>query len=140
VVIEAYSFDIDYQLFASHQIQTDAQGNGAFSVQLPDYLVGTALDQGRGHVRLDLTVTDLTQHAQTKTLTVPVVTEDLSVVFFAEGDRRYDGQDNRFYLLVSDPSGRPVEADAVATLDGIIYQARTAQNGLATLVHPVTGP
>src|SRR5690606_38703421 len=71
---------------------------------------------------------------------VPVVTEDLSVVFFAEGDRLYDGQENRFYLLVSDPSGRPVEADAVTMLDGIIYQARTAQNGLATLVHPVTGP
>ncbi|MBM4387072.1 MAG: hypothetical protein FJ088_04995, partial [Deltaproteobacteria bacterium] len=58
VAITGYQFDIGFTQFAKVEGAANDEGIFSFEMKLPDYLVGQALEQGKGLIKLDVEVKD----------------------------------------------------------------------------------
>jgi hypothetical protein len=105
------AFDVDFSDFATVSGATDAEGLYAFSVQLPAYLVGQPLEQGKALVKASLEVTDTAGQMIRKDTAIVVAQSALSVLLIPEGGTPVAGVENVIYVFVNDPAGAPVAAD-----------------------------
>ena len=135
VVLEFTTFDVEQTVIATIEGETDAEGRLDVGFDLPGYLVGSDLDDGRGRIYLEARVTDLAEHTEVGRLSLPVSTYALVVDAVPEGGLLREGVENILYLLTSTPDGAPVEADVRVRFDdtGEELAARTGTHGLGEL-------
>lgn len=133
VSLEGYTFDFERNAVVHIEGQTDAAGQFTFAFDLPDYFVGSDLDDGRAVFYLEARVVDQTGHAEVGRLSLPVAQQPLVIDAIPEAGRLRPGVENILYVSTSTPDGAPVEAEiAVTTLDaGETLIAQTGVHGLA---------
>ncbi len=142
VHLEGYSFDVQRNVLLTLDGQTDEQGNFTFDFDLPAYLAGSDLDGGQARFYLQAAVTDLAQHSETSSLSLPVSASALVIEAMPEGGMPRQGVENILYLLTSYPDGTP--ADAVLTVtfqdSGEVRTVETGAYGLAELRYTPASP
>jgi hypothetical protein len=133
VSIEAFTLDVGTQLFQRVMGKTDAEGHFAFSVDLPDVLVGIPLQDGNALVTLRTTVTDTAGQAVQKDTPITVAQAGIQLSLIPEATQIIPGLENRFHLFATDPLGAPI-ADADIAINGAtMTSAKTDAFGHAEL-------
>ena len=120
VDIVASSLDVDATEFAHVTGKTDGTGHMAFSVKLPDVLVGLPLEQGMALVQLAVTVTDTADQVVEKNVPVLVSAEPARILIVPEGGDLVPGAENHVHVFVSDPLGAPVAGTAVTLKSALL--------------------
>ena len=135
VVIEGYTFDFERVVAVTIDGVTDDQGAFAFSFDLPTYIAGSDLEDGRARFYVEARVTDLAEHTEVGQLSLPVASDALVIDAIPEGGWLREGVENILYVMTSTPDGAPVEADVTVKLydTGEALTAHTGTYGLAEL-------
>ncbi len=105
------AFDVEFSDFATVTGATDGEGLYGFKVQLPSYLVGQTLTQGKALVRALIEVTDTAGQKVSKEAALVVAQNPLNVLLIPESGSLVAGVENVVYVFVEDPSGAPVAAE-----------------------------
>lgn len=116
ILIQAGTADVEFFEFAQTSGTTDAEGNFSFEVALPDYLVGSPLENGNALVQLAITVTDAAGQQETRGVSVVVAETPINVIAVPESGKLALGLPNRVLLFATDPIGQPVNADFTVDL------------------------
>jgi hypothetical protein len=142
VVVEGYTYDVERKVSVAIEGETDGTGTFVFDFDLPDYIVGTELEDGRARFYLEARVTDLAEHTEIGRFSLPVSQSSLVIDAIPEGGVVRPGVENLLYILASYPDGAPAEADiSVHIVDtGERFTAETGPYGLAELVFTPTSP
>jgi uncharacterized protein YfaS (alpha-2-macroglobulin family) len=111
VMVKCSTFVVDQQQFAELAGKTDETGLHKFEFDLPDYLVGQPLEQGKAVVLMDVTVADKAEHEETVSASVPVAKEPIQLLIVPESGKIVPGVDNLLYLSASYPDGAPAQCD-----------------------------
>ena len=117
------------QIVASVEVTTDATGAAADARSIAGNAGGAATAEGVGLV-VQATVTDTAGQRESAQASLPLVKAPLVLRVLPEVSPLVEGLDNRVYVLVSDPLGRPV----VATVD---VSGDVSRPGLRTDAHGV---
>ncbi len=133
VVLEGYTFDFQREVAVTLEGITDAEGHFDFTFELPDYLVGTGLDEGLARFYLEVAVTDQAEHTEVGRHSLPVAQQALIIEAIPEGGQFRPGVENILYVMVGAPDGAPVQADVTVTNlnTGEELTAETGAYGLA---------
>ena len=133
VAIEGYTFDVDRVVAVAIEGETDDAGRFAFSFDLPGYVAGSELEDGRARFYVEARVTDLAAHTEVGRLSLPVAMDALVIDAIPEGGQLREGVENILYVLTSYPDGTPAETEVGVTfLDtGETIATRTGAYGLA---------
>ncbi len=132
VQIVASTFDVEMVQFQNVTGEFNSEGHFEFDLSLPSYFVGSALDQGGAYAFLEITTIDSAGHAIVKNETLLVVDSALAVTVVPETGSVVPGVENRFFLLGSDPLGKPVTLTAtVKSGETQVAQVETDARGLA---------
>ncbi|HEX2980921.1 MAG TPA: MG2 domain-containing protein, partial [Anaerolineaceae bacterium] len=142
VLLEGYTFDFERQVVVTLDGTTDEDGNFDFEFDLPNYLVGSDLDNGSGRFYLQATVTDLAAHTETANLSLPVAQNRLVIQAMPESGVFKPGLENIVYLMVSYPDGTPASADLNLVFDdtGQTLTAQTGEYGIAKVKYTPSNP
>lgn len=132
VKVSLATFDVEFTEFASVQGTTDAEGLFAFEAQLPNYLVGQSLEQGKAIVRLTVEVTDTAGQMVKKEIGIPVAKSAFDVVVIPESGEVVKGVGNIFYLFTEDPAGNPVAAAVHVEVGTQSFEVATDATGIGT--------
>jgi len=132
VKVTFYTYDVEFTPFASVTGITDGEGLFPFAVQLPDYLVGQSLEQGKAIVRAVAEVTDTAGQLVQKEIGFTVAKDSLSVVVIPESGTIVPGVLNRFYVFVEDPAGNPVQAHLDVQAGAQSFSLQADEVGIAT--------
>jgi len=97
---------------------TNESGLYKFSYQLPDYLIGQPLEDGKALLMVEVAVTDTAEHEQKVVKTVVVANSLLDIVLIPESGEFVPDVWNWFYLFVTDPTGAPVKSTCTLTVNG----------------------
>ncbi len=108
VHVSAKKFDIEYAEFQTVDGTLDDKGEFSFDLTLPNYFTGSELEQGNAFVQFDITVTDTAGHEQTTVKKALVVQNPVLITLVPEAGRILPGLEQLFYLILNDPSGKPV--------------------------------
>ncbi|MBN2439732.1 MAG: hypothetical protein JXJ04_00240 [Spirochaetales bacterium] len=111
VLINTYIFDVEWNLQSSLSGYTDDEGIFTFNLPVPDYLVGSQLEQGLGSLRMDIQVKDKAHHTQTLQKIIRVADSQVIIYCMPETQNFGPGMQIGFYLLTTDPLGRPLAAE-----------------------------
>jgi hypothetical protein len=111
VEVKASTFDVAFKQFASWKGKTDSSGHANFEVRLPDYFVGLHLTKGNAVLRLEVTVTDTAEHAETVSRIVPVSDRPIRVSLIPEAGRLVPGVENTIHVAALYPDGSPAQCD-----------------------------
>lgn len=95
------------QEIALQTIKTDETGKVSATFALPDYLVGSPLNQGDAKVQIIFTVTDSAGQKQTASATRTVTSRPLQITVAPEMGQLIGGVANRVYVVVTYADGRP---------------------------------
>lgn len=134
VVLEGVTLDIGETVFQKVVGKTDAQGKMAFSLALPQSLVGLPLEQGNALISLRAEVTDTAGQKVEKEHAVTVAESAVRVVAVPEATSLVPGIENEIALFVSDPLGAPIaNAAAKVEVDGKTLNATTDAWGQASV-------
>lgn len=135
VRVRAVATDIDSTVIAEIEGETDAEGNFTYSLVLPDYLVGAA-DDATATVKLEVTVIDTANHAESVDDDVTVAASTVLVEAVPESGNLQPGIANIVYLNTSYPDGRATPASLViqSPLLPEPVALTTDEYGLASLV------
>lgn len=138
VLLEGFTFDFARQDAFTLQGITDAEGVYPFEFTLPGYIVGSDLEGGLGTFYLQASVTDQTNHTESKGLSLPVTENTLIIEAIPEAGVFRPGVENLLYVLTSYPNGAPAETLLRANFAnaGQTISAETGPYGLAAI--PVT--
>ena len=131
VHIVARKFDVEMVDFATIDGTLDEDGNYDFQLDLPGYFVGSELDQGKARVFLEISVTDSAAHHQVLNRSLKIVAEPVMVNLVPEVGRIIQGESQHFYLLLSDPAGRPLSALCTIEADGSEFEVTVGPHGMA---------
>jgi alpha-2-macroglobulin-like protein len=112
---------------------TNGEGLYSFEYQLPDYLIGQPLEDGKALVLMEITVTDLAEHEQKVAKQLLVTSHLLDVVAIPESGEVIPDIWNDFYLFVSDPTGTAVGGTLKLTVNGAELESDE-------VTMPVSGP
>ncbi|MBT9560609.1 MAG: hypothetical protein IV100_31585 [Myxococcales bacterium] len=112
------TFDVDFTPFVDLEVTTS--NDGAFSAELtvPSYVVGTALDQGKGLLKVDLIATDTAGQVVGVSRTAAIAQGAVDVTLVPESGKLVAGVENTVYVVTSDPVGAPLAASVDITLNG----------------------
>jgi hypothetical protein len=133
VLIEGFTFDFERQVWVTLQGMTDENGSFPFEFELPDYIVGTELEGGAGRFYLQASVTDLAQHTEQSSLSLPVSQSRLVIEAIPESGQIRSNLENIIYILTSYPDGTPAKTTLQAQISGQSFYLETGNYGLATL-------
>lgn len=111
VTVKCSTFVVGQQQFAELSGATDETGLYRFEFDLPDYLVGQPLEQGKAMVLMDVTVEDKAEHEESVSTSVPVAKDPIQLVVVPESGNVVPGVENVIYLSASYPDGRPARCD-----------------------------
>lgn len=139
VKLSLYTFDVEFTLIATLAGKTDSEGTFAFNIQLPNYLVGQSLEQGKAIVRLVAEVTDTAGQIVQKESGLTVAQDAILAVVIPESGTIIPGLTNRFYVFVEDPSGKPVEAQVEAEIEGETITLKADKSGIGDFEYTPTG-
>ncbi|PJB45523.1 MAG: hypothetical protein CO108_07205 [Deltaproteobacteria bacterium CG_4_9_14_3_um_filter_63_12] len=132
VHVVAKQFDVESRDFATLDGVLDDTGAWSFSLDLPDYFVGSELEQGKSSVMLELTVTDKAHHAQTLNRSLPVVPDPILIDVIPEAGRVLTGVEQRYFLLLSSPLGEPVAGVATVRQGPTTTDVSVGPTGIAS--------
>ena len=135
VNVVASKFDIELEEFANITGTLDENGEYDFEVDLPSYFVASALDQNKAYAIFEITVTDTAGHAQIKTSQALVVENAILLAMVPESGSLVPGVANQFYLMATDPFGRPLDVDCTVTAGGVDTDLSTGGWGLTIFEH-----
>lgn len=135
-----YTFDVEFTAFAVVSGKTDQEGLFPFEVQLPNYLVGQSLEQGKAIVRVVAEVTDTAGQVVEKETGLTVAQDAISVVLIPESGTIVPGVPNRFYVFVEDPSGKPLQAHAEVDAAGQSFALDTDAAGIGVFEYAPEAP
>lgn len=140
VRVQPWVFDVGFNPLTPVDTTLDAEGLARVEIAIPRFLVGQELNEGNAFVRVDIEVTDRTEHTETLTRNLVVSEQDL-LLQLIPATTLIPGQDNLFYLLTRRPDGRPVAAEASVSIGGDRVDAPTDALGFAEVLVPAsTGP
>lgn len=108
VHVSAKKFDISFSEFATIDSVLDANGEYILDLDLPTYFTGSELEQGNALVMLEISVTDNASHTQTANKSLKIVSSPVLINLVPESGRLLPGVPQKFYLTISDPSGKPL--------------------------------
>ncbi len=133
IAIEGYTYDVDRVVAVTIEGTTDAQGAFDFNFQLPAYVVGSDLEDGRARFYVEARVTDQAQHTEVGRLSLPVATSSLVIDAIPEAVQFRQGVENILYVMASYPDGAPAQADITVSVydTGQSISARSGPYGLA---------
>ncbi len=131
VHIVARKYDVEMVDFTTIDGTMDENGSYSFQLDLPAYFVGSELDQGKARVFLEISVTDAAMHSQVLNRSVQVVAEPVMVNLVPEAGRIIQGESQRFFLLLSDPAGRPLSATCTISADSNEFEVEVGALGMA---------
>ena len=115
--------------------QTNDAGLYVFDYDLPDYVVGQPLDQGKALVLMEIAVTDLASQKVVQAKNILVTDALMDIALLPESGTVVPDVPNAFFLFVSDPTGGPVAATATLTINGAEFdddEIEVGDDGLAT--------
>ena len=115
--------------------KTNDAGLYVFEYQLPDYLIGQPLEDGKALLMMEITVTDTAEHEQKVARQIIVTSNLLDVVIIPESGTVVPDVWNLFYIFASDPTGAAVAAACDLTVNGA-----DIEEGDDELVIPPYGP
>jgi hypothetical protein len=118
VTVTAYRYAATWIPFLVQDGTTSADGVWSFSFDLPDYLVGMPLDEGKALILMEVSVADTAGQKVATSRQLLVSESDVDLVLVAENQRLLTGVPNRFYLFVSDPAGNPVSGSVKLSPEG----------------------
>ncbi len=135
VVLEGFTFDFARQDAFTLQGQTDANGVYPFEFTLPGYIVGSDLEGGLGTFYLQASVTDQTNHTESKGVSLPVTENALIIKAVPEAGTFRPGVENLLYILTSYPNGAPAATRLTAEFvySGGSVNAETGPYGLTAV-------
>ncbi len=110
VQIIASTFDVDFTPFASVSTTTDAEGRYEAKVKVPEHVVGLPIEQGKGLMKVDVSVTDGAEHIQEVARSATIAKGAVDVALVPESGRLVAGVGNTLYVVTTDPNGGPVAA------------------------------
>jgi uncharacterized protein YfaS (alpha-2-macroglobulin family) len=132
VTITGFTFDFERQDVVQLDGLTDNDGNFTFAFFLPDFIVGTDFEGGAGRFYLEASVTDLAQHTESSSFSIPVSQSSVVIEAIPESGQIRPGVENILYILTSYPDGTPAQTDLDLTINGIQTRTETGRFGLAT--------
>jgi len=139
VHVSAKKFDVGYSEFFTVDGTLDQDGAYTFNLTLPTYFVGSELEQGNAFVQFDITVKDGAGHKQTTVKKALVVQNPVLITLVPEAGRILPGLEQRFYLILNDPSGKPVGGVAnIATKNGD-FDVTVSASGIAVFEYAAAG-
>ncbi len=116
--------------------QTDAQGRMAFSMPAPAFLAHETLEEGGERLTVDAVVTDTAGQVEAAQRSLPMAAGSLVIRALFEAPAVVPGAENRAFVVVTDPAGRPLVADLTVTGAGLSaspYTTTTDAGGVAEL-------
>jgi hypothetical protein len=132
IVIEGFTFDFERQDVFRIEGASDANGDFAFEFTLPDYIVATDLEGGVGRFYLEASVTNLAQHTEQSSFSLPVAQSQIVIEAIPESGLIRPGVENLLYILTSYPDGTPAQTQLdVQPNDGQSVHLETGAYGLA---------
>lgn len=132
VEVKAYKFDVEMEEFTNVQGQLDSNGEFSFDVDLPSYFVASALDENKAYAFFEISVTDTAAHTQVKSAQVLVVQNSILLSMVPESGSLVPDVENLFYIISTDPFGRPLDADCDIKIGDDSQSVETGSFGLAT--------
>jgi hypothetical protein len=129
VEVVASTFDAAFREFARLTLKTDAKGRADFEFKLPDYFVGTPLNQGNASVKLEAKVVDGAEHAQQVARTIPVSDQPLRIYAVAESGRIVPGVENILTIITADPNGGSIPSIVTVKAAGRTIEKETNDLG-----------
>ena len=113
---------------------TDVAGHFAFTLTLPDSLTVPNMDSTGSSLAFSATLTDGADQHETGGAAIPLTAGPMLIDVVSEFGSMIPGIDNRVFVLVTDPSGRPLAADVAIEVDGEpLADLRTSAEGVAEL-------
>jgi 5-hydroxyisourate hydrolase-like protein (transthyretin family) len=140
VAVNGYTYDVELEQVVAVQGRTDAEGNYEFSFDLPDYLVGSALETGVASFVVEVAVTDQADHTERINLSLPVAEQAILIEAVPESGRVRPHVENILYVVTAYPDGSPAQCDVTVTIQNETYQAQTSEYGLAEIRFTPTYP
>src|SRR3990172_6750471 len=134
VRITGFTFDFERQEVFTLEGTTDAGGVFEFDFTLPDYVAGSDLEGGAGRFYLEAAVTDLAQHTESSSFSLPVSQSRITIEAIPESGQLRPGVENILYVLTSYPDGAPAQTTLNLLVNGIPTRLQTGEFGLAE--HP----
>ncbi|TVQ98980.1 MAG: hypothetical protein EA398_12750 [Deltaproteobacteria bacterium] len=134
-VVQPWAFDVGFTPLDPVETVLDADGLGRVEIEVPRFLVGQELNEGNAFLRVDVEVTDRTEHTETLTRNL-VVSEHAVLQQLIPATTVLGGQDNLVYLLTRRPDGRPVAASSTVRFAGDEVDVETDTMGFAELLLP----
>jgi len=131
VSISAKKMDVELTEFQRVDGNLDQDGNFDFKITLPTYFVGQPLEQGDAFVLLSVQVKDGAGHVEKLEKTRPVTGSSVLIQVVPESGDPVPGMENNFYLVASDPLGRPVKATCRVETMGESKDVSTDTMGIA---------
>ncbi len=129
VLVEPFTFDVGFTPLPPITTTLNDDGITIVEVPIPSHLVGLPLEQGDTFVRVDISVTDATGHTQTSSQSLAVANAD-AVITVVPATSILPGQDTVFYVITSDPVGRPLGADVTLTAGSAELEFTTNARGM----------
>ncbi|NIM94843.1 MAG: hypothetical protein GTO18_14175 [Anaerolineales bacterium] len=133
VLIEGFTFDFERQDVFSIQGTTDENGEYEFDFDIPDYLIASGLDGGIGRFYLEASVTDLAEHTEQSSFSLPVAQSQIVIEAIPESGTFRPNIDNILYILTSYPDGTPAQTSLKVWVDGKYFTQETGPYGLAEI-------
>lgn len=133
VTITASKIDVEMTAFATVNGVLDANGTFNFEVDLPRYFVGGVLDEDKARAFFEIAVTDTAGHTQIKSTSLLVVEEAILIALVPESGSLVPHVPNDFYLVSTDPFGRPLPSSCALAFPSQEISAETGPWGLTTV-------
>ena len=131
VALEFSTFVVALQSIGKVEGQTGPDGALDFEFKLPDAFHGTEFAKGDALLRAEAKVTDTAGHPESASIMRPVAPSDLRVEIVHENGNPVPGLTNRYYVVVTRPDGRPVEA--TVELEKPSIKVSTDRTGVAVI-------
>jgi len=131
ITIEAYTYDVGFELFQTMNGQTDESGFFSFTLSLPAYFVGLPLEQGDTLVKIDVKVMDSAEHEEIMSKELTISLNPIHISLIPESGQIVPGVENIFYLMTTDPIGRGLAtSNDISVGEGFSQQVNTDEMGL----------
>ena len=118
VELVARGTDVGLTEFAHLNGTTNDSGIYTFDLDLPEYLVGTGIENGNATATFEITVTDTAGQVEQKLASLVVASQALNLAAIPESGAIVPGLDNGLYVFATTPLGAPVAATFTVKANG----------------------
>ncbi|MFH1530371.1 MAG: MG2 domain-containing protein [Pseudomonadota bacterium] len=129
VEVTVYKYEAEWTPDTILTGQTNDVGLYIFDYDLPDYLVGQPLDQGKALVLMEIKVSDLASQSVTQAKNILVTNSLMDIALLPESGVVVPDVPNSFFLFLSDPTGGPLAGTATLTINGAEFDDDTIDVG-----------